>query len=174
MTEPSTSVESIYDELRALAARYMSRERTDHTLQPTALVHEAYLRLAKVDGAPSTSRAAFMACAATAIRRILIDHAKKRDALKRGGDRRRLMIETEHLPAPEASLDLLALHEQLDQLERMDRRMSRIVELRAFGGLTIAETADVLDVSTSTVERDWDFACSWLRTQIARGDSDED
>lgn len=167
------AVEAVYDELKSLAARYMARERNDHTLQPTALVHEAYLRLADSDATVDRNRAQFFARAATIIRRVLIDHAKKRNAVKRGGNRNRVLIEGDFFSAPEQSLDILTLNEKLDQLANIDPRMSRIVELRAFGGLTIAETADALDISTSTVERDWDFACSWLKKEISKGDPDD-
>jgi len=152
-----------YDALRRLAASYLGRERVGHTLQPTALVHEAFLRLA--DGAYA-DQSHFRAAAAIAMRRILVDHARTRGAQKRGGDRLRITL-IEGVTADEPDIDLLALDEALDELGRVSPRRARIVELRFFGGLTTAEIGDAIGVSTRTVEGDWLFARAWLRKRLA-------
>jgi RNA polymerase sigma-70 factor, ECF subfamily len=158
----------VYDELRGLAARAMRGERPDHTLQPTALVHEAWLRLTR-DTAPAVqSRDHFFALAAAAMRRVLIDHARRRRAAKRGAPP----------PTPERAIDaegsaeddyLAGLGEALEELERTEPRLVRLVELRFFAGFTVEETAALLGVSARTVKRDWSFARGWLHRRIREG-----
>lgn len=152
----------VYAELRAMAGRCFRSQQADHTLQATALVHEAYLKMVDQTQAGWNDRAHFLAVAATAMRQILINHARDRRALKRGGDRRPLSLED--TPAPQIEVDdrLLALHEALEQLTELDARKARVVEARFFGGLTMEEIAQVLEVSLSTVESDWRMARAWL------------
>lgn len=151
----------IYDELRAMADGQLRRERPDHSLQPTELVSEAYLRLA--DGAPGfQNRAHFFGAAATAMRRVLVDHARRRAAEKRGGDQRQVTFEDLALPAAEPSVDIVALDEALTALEAEDARLARVVEMRFFVGLSIEDTAERMGVSTATVKRDWTYARAWL------------
>jgi RNA polymerase sigma factor (TIGR02999 family) len=156
----------VYDELRRIAARYARRERLDHTLQPTALVNEAYLRLADSAAKDWQNRAHFLAVAAQTMRHILVDYARSRQAAKRGGNLARVTLE-EALAAPERDVDVLALDAALVRLASLDPQLARLVELRYFGGLTIRETAEVLGVSPKTVEREWDAAKLWLRREIA-------
>jgi RNA polymerase sigma factor (TIGR02999 family) len=151
----------VYDELRRLAGSYMSRERPQHTLQPTALVHEAYLRLVDQRRVDWRNRAQFLGMAAVMMRRILVNHARDRAAAKRGGSAERVSISlAEALPSPE--LELIALHDALERLTAVDPRKGRLVELKFFGGLTTDEIAEVLQISSATVERDWSFARAWL------------
>ena len=160
----------VYDELRRLAASALRRERPDHTLQPTALVHEAYLRLADEPDARWENRAHFLAVAAQAMRRILVDHARGRNAQKRGsGEVLRPLdgIDVEAFSAGPA-IDLLALDEALARLALLDARQARVVELRFFGGLTVEETAAVTGLSDRTVKREWQMARAWLRREMAR------
>ncbi len=161
----------VYDELRSLAGRYLRDERSGHTLQATALVHEAYMRL--VNGADRTwvNRAHFFATAATAIRRILIEHARRRGRLKRGGDARRVPLEGTAV-AIEDDERLLELDEALNRLAEVDPRKARVVELRFFAGLMADEAAAVLGVSTVTVARDWRMARAWIRSQLEEGRPD--
>lgn len=148
----------VYGELRALARDFLGRERRDHTLAPTALVHEAFLRLSDQTRVEWRNRAHFFAIAAQAIRRILIDHARARGAAKRGGDASRVLLEDRVLFMSERTLDVLALDQALTLLADESPRAARVVELRYFGGLTIDETAEVLELSPSSVEREWRFA----------------
>src|SRR5437868_467574 len=153
----------VYGELHRLAAHYMRDERTDHTLQPTALVHEAYLRLVNRQQANWQNKAHFFGVAAQVMRTILTDHARHRCRIKRGGLRQhKLSLDDVQLFSQERSDDLLALDESLHRLAQLDSRQSRIVELRIFGGLTVDETAAVLAVSSKTVKRDWMVARAWL------------
>jgi RNA polymerase sigma factor (TIGR02999 family) len=152
----------IYDELHRLAARCMRQERADHTLQATALIHEAYLRLVGRRTVNWESRAHFFAAAAQLMRRILIDHAKHHLRAKRGGAQQKVSLDEVFLFSGDKSAHLVALDESLARLATIDLRQSRIVELRYFGGLTIEETAKVLDVSAKTVKRDWSVAKAWL------------
>jgi len=158
----------VYSELRRLASNYLRRERVGHTLQPTALVNEAYLKLIDQKNAKWQNRAQFFGISAQLMRRILVDHARQRQAVKRGGsDQQRLSItsaQADVIHQPE--IDLLALNEALDELAQMDPQQSRIVELKFFGGLSIDETAEVLGISHATVERDWKSARAWLRRQL--------
>jgi RNA polymerase sigma factor (TIGR02999 family) len=157
----------VYEELRQLADRFLAAEKRGATLQPTALVHEAYLRLVGSDKDSWENRAHFFGAAARAIRRILIDRARARRAARRGGDRP-LRLDTDALLAePGPSLDLLALDEALAKLASIDAQKARVVELRFFGGLSVDETAATLGVSASTVDRDWVFARAWLHRAIS-------
>ena len=160
----------VYSELRRLAGNYLRRERPGHTLQPTALVNEAYLKLIDQKNAKWQNRAQFYGVAAQLMRRILVDHARQHQAAKRGGsDQQRLSITSAgQLGAKqEPVIDLLALHEALNELAEIDPQQSRIVELKFFGGLSIEETAEVLGIGHATVERDWKMARAWLRRQLA-------
>jgi len=156
----------VYDELRALAAAYLRRERDGHTLQPTALVHEAFLRLVDQRTATWENRAHFFGVAARLMRRIIVDHARARLAEKRGGGRL-VTLDTESPISDERATDVLRVDEVLAELERLDERQARVVELRFFGGLTIEEAAAVLGVSPMTVKRDWLVARAWLQRELA-------
>lgn len=156
----------VYRELRRLAASYLRGERKDHTLQPTALVHEAYLRVLDMRHIDWQNRAHFIGVTAQMMRRVLVDHARERDAEKRGGGARPVSFSKADPLTPVLNPDLLALDEALDRLEKAYPEKGRVVELRFFGGLTIEETAQVLGVSTPTVERDWRFAKAWLRAAL--------
>jgi len=162
----------IYEELRSLAAGHMQRERPNHTLQPTALAHEAYLRLVDQSQVGWQGRAHFFAVASEMIRRILVDHARKRNADKRGGGAARVELEVEPEVAGDhaQAIDILALEEALEELGRLNDRHRRIVELRYFVGLTVVETAHVLGVSKATVKADWRMARAWLRSRLATED----
>jgi RNA polymerase sigma factor (TIGR02999 family) len=156
----------VYRELRRLASSYIRRERRDHTLQPTALVHEAYLRLVNESEVRSSSRTQFFAIAANLMREILVNHAKRHRAIKRGSGLKK-QLEDEAVVGPH--LDLLALNEALEKLSQLDPRKSQIVELRFFGGLTEDQIAVVLHVSPITVKRDWRVARAVLRKQLGGG-----
>ncbi len=157
----------VYDELRRLAANYLRRERPDHTLQPTALVNEAYLKLVDQKNAKWQNRAQFFGVAAQLMRRVLVDHARHHQADKRGGaDQQRLSIISANKVAKQPELDVLALHEALEELTAIDPQQGQIVELKFFGGLSIDETAEVLGISHATVERDWKMARAWLRRKL--------
>jgi RNA polymerase sigma factor (TIGR02999 family) len=170
---PSRLLPLVYDELRRLAAQYLSRERPDHTLQPTALVHEAFLRLVDQTRATWQDRAHFFRTAARAMRHILVDHARAHAAAKRGGLARRLSLEEAAIEPAERAADLVALDEALQSLTEMDERKARIVELRFFGGLSVDETAEVLGVHRTTVMRDWEIAKLWLYREMSQVDTDE-
>jgi RNA polymerase sigma factor (TIGR02999 family) len=158
----------VYEELHRLAQRYMSDERPGHTLQATALVNEAYLRLANAGGGGWHDRAHFFAVSARVMRRILVDWARSRRALKRGGDIPALELqENLAVGAGKSGNDLIAIDDALKTLAALDERQSQIVELRFFGGLSVKETADVLTVSEETVRRDWKVAKSWLRRELS-------
>ena len=162
----------VYDELRAVAQRHLRRERRDHTLQATSLVHEAYLRLIDQDKQQWQNRSHFLSLAATAMRRILINHAHQSRAQKRGGNHQRVTLFEAVSVFEEQATDLLGLDEALDRLATFDPLKSRVVELRFFGGLTVEETARILELSTRTVERNWRLARAWLRKEVgAEGDS---
>lgn len=161
----------VYDELRELAVRHLDRERSNHTLQPTALVHEAYLRLVDETKIAWQGQAHFFAVAASAIRRILVDHARRKGAQKRGGDWKRMTIAAEAAAGGAHVVDLIALDDALSDLAAFDERKSRVVEMRYFGGLAMKQIAEVVGVSLPTVERDWASARAWLHTQLA-GDDD--
>ena len=152
----------VYDELRRIARAYMRRERQGHTLETTALVNEAYLRLIDQQKIEWQNRAHFFAVMAQVMRHILIDYARRRQYLKHGGHTRRVSLEEAAAMTDVRATELLALNEALDELARLDPRKSRVVELRYFGGLSLEETADVLDISVMTVRRDWRAARAWL------------
>jgi RNA polymerase sigma factor (TIGR02999 family) len=156
----------VYGELRRLAQHYMKGERTSHTLQPTALVNEVYLRLADIDRMQWRDRGHFIATAATLMRRVLVDYARSHARDKRGGAVSVTSIEENDLPAPAAPVDVVALDDALNTLAHLDARQSRVVELRFFGGLTVDETAAALDVSPATVKREWAMAKAWLHGQL--------
>ncbi len=152
----------VYGELRKIARRCIAGQRGDHTLQPTALVHEAYLRLARHDSADWRDRVHFFAIAAQMMRQILVDHARKRASLKRGGNAVTILVEDAQPASPEKNLDLLALDDAMKQLAALDPRQSQIVELRFFAGLSIEETAEVVNISPATTKREWATARLWL------------
>jgi RNA polymerase sigma factor (TIGR02999 family) len=158
----------VYGELHRIASREMRREREGHLLQTTALVHEAYLKLAGGESLEIQSRAHFFAVASKQMRRILVDHARSSGALRHGGGAGRVDIEEIQIGAPERSVDVLELDESLRELEQMDPRAAKVVELRYFGGYTDKEVAEVLDTSLATVRRDWEFARSWLFDRMRR------
>ena len=166
---PDRILPIVYAELRRLAASYLSRERQGHTLQPTALVHEAYVRLIDQRQIDWNNRAQFIGLAAVMMRRILVNHARDRIADKRGGGAEHvpLTLAGEGIGAP--AIDLLDLHEALNDLTAADPRKGRIVELKFFGGLTTTEIAENLGLSVATVERDWKFARAWLYRAMAGG-----
>lgn len=157
----------VYSELRRLASNHLRRERAGHTLQPTALVNEAYLKLIDQKHAKWQNRAQFFGVSAQLMRRILVDHARQHQAAKRGGsDQQRLSITSAERLVRQPEVDLLALHEALRELATLDPQQERIVELRFFGGLSIEETAEVLHIGHATVERDWKMARAWLRRKL--------
>ncbi len=156
----------VYAELRRVAARQLRSERNDHTLQPTALVHEAYIRLVGQRQVDWQNRAHFFGVAAQVMRRILVDHARRRGASKRGDALQRVSIDEAIDVAASNEIPILELDQALDRLEKMDAGLAKIVELRAFGGLTIDEAAHVLSVSPSTAKRDWRTAKAWLTREL--------
>jgi RNA polymerase sigma factor (TIGR02999 family) len=159
----------VYGELRRLAGRYLRKERSDHTLQPTALVHEAYIRLIDQRSVRWQNRAHFFGVAAQMIRRILVDHARSRHAVKRGAMAPRLSLDEAIAVPDRRDFDLVALDDALNGLAKIDPQQARIVELRFFTGLTVEETAEVLGISPATVKRDWVTAKAWLYRDISRG-----
>ena len=160
----------VFDELRALAAHYLRGERPDHTLQPTALVNEAWLRLQSETARRFNDRNHFIAIAALTMRRVLVDHARTRNAERRGGGATRITLgHAAGATAPEASVDLLALDAALEELAALHEQHARIVELRYFGGLETKEIAEVLECSERTVERGWTFARAWLLHRLGAG-----
>ncbi len=156
----------VYDELRRLAVRYLRRERDNHSLQPTALVNEAYLRLVDQQKVEWQSRAQFYGLAARVMRNILVDHARSRQAAKRGGEQFRVSFDGDQQGIVVPEIKFLAVHEALERLTIFDAQKAQIVELRFFGGLSIEETAEVLGIGHATVERDWKLARAWLRLQL--------
>jgi RNA polymerase sigma factor (TIGR02999 family) len=158
-------MEAVYAELRRLARGYLRRERPDHSLPPTALVHEAYLRLVDQRRVRWQNRAHFFAIAAHVMRRILVDHARAHAAIKRGAGLQVPLDEAEHQATP-PEINLLALDGALDKLASLNHRQSRLVELRFFGGLTVEETAEVLGIAPVTVKRDWMLARTWLYREL--------
>ena len=157
---------AVYDELRRLAANYLRRERVGHTLQPTALVHEAYIRLVDQTRVEWQNRAHFFGVAAQMMRRILVDHARAQQAEKRGGDAQKLSLDENIDVSAMRPSELVALDEALERLAELDPQKSRLVELRFFGGLSVEETAEVLGVSAPTVKRQWRMAKAWLYGQV--------
>jgi RNA polymerase sigma-70 factor, ECF subfamily len=162
----------VYAELRRIARIYIDRESPGHPLQATALVHEAYLRLIDASQVEWQNRAHFFGVSANLMRRILVDYARAHNYLKRGGHAQHISLDCDELFSPTRAPDLLALDEALDRLSTMDARKSRVVELRFFGGLTVEETGEVLQLSVRTVLSDWSFAKSWLLRELSDGDHD--
>ena len=164
---PARLMPLVYHELRRQARGYLARERSEHTLQPTALVHEAYLRLVDQTRISWQNRAHFFGIAANMMRRILVDHARAHASQKRGGAAERLSIDDLQIPLEQRAADLIALDEALEKLVGFDERKAKIVELRFFGGLTDEEIAEVLGVSSRTVLRDWKTARLWLYRELS-------
>ncbi|MBN8728946.1 MAG: sigma-70 family RNA polymerase sigma factor [Acidobacteria bacterium] len=163
----------VYDELRRIAARHLNRERPDHTLQPTALVHEAYMRLVDQRSPHWQNRLHFMSVAATMMRRVLIDHAKARHRVRRGGaNQQRVLLEDNLAGTDNRVLEVLAIDEALDKLAALDAQQARVVELRFFGGLSVEETAQVMGVSTPTVKRYANSARAFLHREMRRDGSE--
>lgn len=158
----------VYDELHRQAVRFFNRERADHTLQPTALVNEVYLRLRGQHEVSWQNRAHFFGVAAQMMRRILVSHARSRRAAKRGGDEQRITLDPGVAAAPERDVNLLALDEALKNFEAVDPERSRMVELRFFSGLTVQETAEVMGISPRSVDRQWQMAKAWLHREMDR------
>jgi RNA polymerase sigma factor (TIGR02999 family) len=158
----------VYGELRRIAQHYLNNERSDHTLQSTALVHEAYVRLAHQDLPQWQNRAHFFAVAAQLMRQILVDYARSHRASKRGGDVYKLALDDAEEQPQAADLDIVALDDALKTLALMDSQQSKVVELKFFGGLSIEDTAEVLGISPSTVKRDWVTARAWLYRELDR------
>lgn len=163
----------VYDELRRVAAFYLRRERSDHTLQPTALVNEVYLRLFDQRRVGWQNRAQFFGVAAQMMRRILVSHARSRHAAKRGGSDQRITLQDELAVTDQRDVNLLALDDALTKLETIDPEKSKLVELRFFSGLTVPETAEVMSISPRTVDRQWQTAKAWLYREIARSSAYE-
>jgi RNA polymerase sigma factor (TIGR02999 family) len=159
----------VYEELRALASSYFRAQPADHTLQPTALVHEAFVRLLDKTGLQFNDRSHFFAVAATAMRQILTDHARRSRAQKRGGEWEKVNLNDVIVHNENKVIDAIALDDSLNELQQLDARQHRVVELRFFGGLEMAEIARVLGVSKATVELDWRAARAWLNVQLSRG-----
>lgn len=165
---PGKLLELVYDDLRHLAGVYMRDERSDHTLQATALVHEAYLRMVDWKNVTWENRAQFFAVAAQVMRRVLVDHARRKNAAKREGPQHKLALDEAVSFGNEKGLDILALEDALQALEQLDPRQAQIVELRFFGGLSIEEVAHVLKISTATVKRDWTTAKAWFQRELGQ------
>jgi RNA polymerase sigma factor (TIGR02999 family) len=157
----------VYSELRRLARAQLARERLGHTLQPTALVNEVFLRLGSYQRIPWQDRAHFFAVAARIMRRVLVDHARRRRAAKRGGKQEPITLSESHVQGKPLNVDLIALDEALDRLEKKDARQSTVVEMRYFGGLSDEEIAEALGTSVPTVKRDWRVAKLWLRRELS-------
>lgn len=165
---PEKLLPLVYDDLRRLARAYFANEKAEHTLQPTALVHEAYIRLVNWENVSWQNRAHFFAVAADVMRKVLIDHARRKNAQKRSGGQKILLDEAVSFSS-EKELDLVKLDEALQTLEKIDEKQARIVALRFFGGLSITETAHVLKISEKTVRREWTFAKAWFQRELKRG-----
>jgi RNA polymerase sigma factor (TIGR02999 family) len=163
----------VYDELRKLAAAKLAQEKPGQTLQATALVHEAYIRLVDVEKAQHwNSRGHFFAAAAEAMRRILVDQARRKLSLRRGGGLQHKPIEDQEIEAPVPSLDVLAVHEALGRFQAIDATAAEVVKLRYFAGMTIPEAAEALGISASTADRSWAYARAWLHTALKQGADD--
>ena len=157
----------VYDELRRQAARYLRREQAGHTLQTTALIHEAYVRLVDQRNVQWQNRAHFFGIAAQMMRRILVDHARGKRRAKRGGSDVKVSLADATIPVKERDLDVVALDEALTRLAEIDEQQSKVVELRFFSGLTVEETAEVMHISPATVKRDWSMAKAWLHRELS-------
>lgn len=162
----------VYDEFRALARHYLAQERANHTLQPTALVHEAYMKLVDQTRVDWQGKSHFFAVAAQAMRRILVDHARSRQRDKRGGGRARVVLDEAVALSPQKDEDVLALDEALEKLSGLDPRQAKVVELRFFGGMNVEEVAQALGVSKRTVEGDWTFARAWLSRELSNAEGE--
>jgi RNA polymerase sigma factor (TIGR02999 family) len=158
---------AVYDELRSLAAAYLRAERPSHTLQPTALVHEAYMRLIDQRSVDWKNRAQFFGLAAQMMRRILVNHAEAKAAEKRGGGADRVTLNDAMNVSERQEVDVIAVDQALSRLAKLDERQAQIVELRFFAGLTVEEIAEILGVSSPTVKRDWSMAKAWLKRELA-------
>jgi RNA polymerase sigma factor (TIGR02999 family) len=159
----------VYEELRRQASRYLRKERANHTLQTTALIHEAYIKLIDQKSVEWQNRSHFFAIASVAMRRILVDYARERHREKRGGSAENLALdEALQISSDERSVDLIALDEALNRLAKLDKRQAKVVELRYFSGLSIDETAEILGVSNATVRLDWNLAKAWLKQEITK------
>ena len=156
----------VYEELRRMAGRILAGERKDHTLQPTALVHEAYMKLVDQNSVEWQDRAHFLGIASRAMRQILVDHARSRAAAKRGGDWQRVTMDEARDLGVDSDFEILALHEAIEKLSVEDERVGKVAELRLFGGMTVKETSHVLGVSPRTVDDDWAIARMWLSREI--------
>ena len=163
----------VYDELRQIAHRYLRRERADHTLQTTALVNEAYLKLVGEKNPSWQSRAHFFAAAANVMRHILVDYARTRNRSRRGGGAQQVPLDDALIVSTERASELLVLDDALNGLEKFDVRKSRIAELRYFGGLSVEETAEVLHISPTTILREWRLTKAWLHHEMSKGGTDE-
>jgi RNA polymerase sigma factor (TIGR02999 family) len=161
-------VDETYDHMKRLAASYLQLESATVSLSPTVLVHEAYVKLAKQVSDKYQSRGHFLALAATMMRRILVDHARARHRLKRGGDMVRVVFDEDLTISASRDGDILALNEVLDELQKLDTRQAKIVEMRFFGGMTVPEVADVLGLSTRTIENEWKMCRAWLRRSLEK------
>jgi RNA polymerase sigma factor (TIGR02999 family) len=170
---PEELMPQVYEELRRLAGNYLRHERPGQTLQATALVHEAYLRLSKEKNQPWKNRTHFLAIAALSMRQILVQRARARHAEKRGGGAEKIALDesvmADHTPASAGGVDVLALDTALEKLAALDPQQAKIVELRYFGGLTVEEVADALDISPATVKRHWTVARAWLHKELSPG-----
>ncbi len=162
----ATATPLVYEQLHRLAEGYFRSQPKGHTLDPTALIHETYLKHAYREGGRWKDRTHFLAVAATAMRQILVDHARGREAVRRGGGRQRITLDESAMPSAERDVDLLALDEALERLAGLDERKARVVELRFFAGLTVEETAAALGVSSVTVKRDWSMARAWIEREL--------
>lgn len=159
----------VYDELRGLAANYLHHERANHTLQPTALVHEAYMKLVDQTRVNWQGTTHFRAVAAQAMQRVLIDHARGKNRQKRGGGWQKVTMHDAFTLTDQSDIDVEALHEAMEKMRQLDERQTKVVELRVFGGLSSAEIAKYLDVSERTADRDWKMGLAWLRRELAKG-----
>ncbi|MCU0237945.1 MAG: sigma-70 family RNA polymerase sigma factor [Pyrinomonadaceae bacterium] len=157
----------VYDELRLIAKRFMSRQKTDHTLQTTELIHEAYLKLAEKNENSWQNRSHFFGVAAQAMRHILVDYARAKQSQKRGGVQFQITLEDNALVSNDNSSQILALNEALENLSKLDQRKVKVVEMKFFGGLTMEEIAEVLSISPETAKRDWKFARTWLLRELS-------
>jgi RNA polymerase sigma factor (TIGR02999 family) len=158
---------AIYEELRRQAARYLRREQPGHTLQTTALIHEAYVRLVDQRNVQWQNRAHFFGIAAQMMRRILVDHARTKKRAKRGGSNIKVSLDDATVAVKGQNLDVVAIDEALSRLSKIDEQQSRVVELRFFSGLTVEETAEVMGISPATVKRDWSMAKAWLHRELS-------
>lgn len=163
---PAAFLEEAYEELRAVAGAFFRRERGNHTLQPTALVHEAWLRLSEQHGAEWTGKAHFLAVAADVMRRLLVDHARRHDARRRGGGAQHLSLDADLLPGPGGEVALIELDEALQRLQALDEERAEVVVRRVFGGMTHAEIAEAEQVSERTIERRWRAGRAWLAKEL--------